>query len=414
MGASNANDDALGQGFLARFNIFLIIIFYVTLGLGLYSTFAATPDLMSAWAGAALVALVITSALVYHLLYLNWFYATAFDWPMPLRRALLYVIAQIALTLALLHYDNGFIGLGFALMGQTFGALPPRQWPLPLLAVFAVVAAPLGLFDAALRGNWLSLASFVFTFAIWTAIGVFIYLLFRQRDQLGELVVELRRAKADLEAYATQAEELAALRERARLAREMHDSLGHALVLVNVKLEAAQRLYAHDGERGAAELEATRALVRATMADLRRSLADLRAPLPDYQDLPAALQRVAAEVQARSALTVTCTAAPALSALPAATSEALWRVAREALINVERHAAAASADLSLERQPDAYVLRVIDDGSGITPADMARPGHYGIIGMRERVAALGGTLQVAARPEGGTLVEARVPLPAEA
>jgi signal transduction histidine kinase len=90
-------------------------------------------------------------------------------------------------------------------------------------------------------------------------------------------------------------------------------------------------------------------------------------------------------------------------------TESLWRVAREALSNVERHAAAGCATLTLERQNGALILRVTDDGSGVTASDLARPGHYGITGMRERVEALGGTLQIANRPEGGTLVEAVVP-----
>ena len=85
-----------------------------------------------------------------------------------------------------------------------------------------------------------------------------------------------------------------------------------------------------------------------------------------------------------------------------------WRVAREALANVERHAAAGCAELTLERRNGALILRVTDDGSGMALADLARPGHYGITGMRERVEALGGTLRIAARPQGGTLVEAVV------
>jgi signal transduction histidine kinase len=193
----------------------------------------------------------------------------------------------------------------------------------------------------------------------------------------------------------------------------MHDSLGHALVVVNVKLEAAQRLYAVDAGRGDAELEATRVLVRQTMAELRRSLANLRAALLDHQDLPSALQRIADEIRARTSLEITCSIQPELcndaSKLTPETTEVLWRVAREALANVERHAAAASAALTVERMNGTLILRVVDDGSGVALADLARAGHYGITGMRERVEALGGTLLVVARPGGGTLVEAHVP-----
>jgi signal transduction histidine kinase len=66
--------------------------------------------------------------------------------------------------------------------------------------------------------------------------------------------------------------------------------------------------------------------------------------------------------------------------------------------------------LTLEQHNGALVLRALDDGLGITPAELAYVGHYGIVGMRERVEALGGTLRIAARPEGGTVIEARVPL----
>ena len=153
------------------------------------------------------------------------------------------------------------------------------------------------------------------------------------------------------------------------------------------------------------------------MAELRRSLADLRAPLTDHHDLPAALERLAGELRARTHLDLSYSAPAALraegAALPPAVTESLWRVAREALSNVERHAAAGSAELTLERQNGAIILRVADDGSGIAPADLARAGHYGITGMRERVEALGGTLRVGPRPGGGTLVEARVPVGGE-
>src|SRR6185369_4521562 len=115
----------------------------------------------------------------------------------------------------------------------------------------AVAGVPMGLYDAIASSQWSELVSFVFYLAIWVGIGAFVSVLFHERAERERLIAELHKAKDDLEQYAIQAEELAALRERARLAREMHDSLGHALVMVNVKLEAAQRLYAVDTGRGA-------------------------------------------------------------------------------------------------------------------------------------------------------------------
>jgi signal transduction histidine kinase len=398
---------------LRRLGIFWRVIILVSFGFGIVSAQEPDAALFSSWRSAAMV-LLIGAFLFSYELYERTETRRGGHWPAPFRTVLLYLIVQLAIMGTLLQFGRGFSGPIFALMGQVGSSLPIRRWPLPLLAIIALASAGAGLIEDISVANWGAVTGFVFSIALWIGIAVFIAMLFHERFQREQLIDELRNTRDELARYALQAEELAALRERTRLAREMHDSLGHALVVVNVKLEAAERLYAVDAGRGAGELAATRALVRATMADLRRSLADLRAPLPDHHDLPAALARLAGEIRARTSLEVTCSAAPDLhpdsvQLAPAAT-ESLWRVAREALANVERHAAAGCAELTLERQNGALILRVTDDGSGVAPADLARPGHYGVTGMRERVEALGGTLRIAARPEGGTVVEARVPM----
>jgi signal transduction histidine kinase len=398
---------------MGRLGIFWRMIVLVSFGFGIVSARQQNPALFSSWRGAAML-LLIGVFLAGYELYERTETRRGGHWPMPYRTVLLYLIFQLAIMGMLLQFGRGFSGPIFALMGQVCSSIPIRRWPIPLLAIMALAGAAAGLIEDIRAANWGAIVGFVFFMALWIGVAVFISLLFHERFQREQLIAELRKTRDELAQYAMQAEELAALRERTRLAREMHDSLGHALVVVNVKLEAAQRLYAVDARRGDGELEATRALVRAAMADLRRSLADLRAPLPDHHDLPAALARLAGEIRARTSLEVTCSALPDLhptgiQLAPEAT-ESLWRVAREALSNVERHAAAGCAALTLERQNGSLILRVTDDGSGIAPADLARPGHYGITGMRERVEALGGTLRIAARPEGGTLVEARIPM----
>jgi signal transduction histidine kinase len=398
---------------MRHLGIFWRVIVLVSFGFGIVSALEQDPALFSSWRGAA-VLLLIGAFLIGYELYERTETRRGGHWPTPYRTMLLYLSMQLAIMGVLIQFGHDFSGPIFALMGQVCSSIPMRKWPIPLLAITALASAGTGLIEDISAANWGAIAGFLFFIAIWIGIAIFISMLFRERFQREELIAELRKARDDLAVYAMQAEELAALRERTRLAREMHDSLGHALVVVNVKLEAAQRLYAVDARRGAGELEATRALVRTAMTELRRSLADLRAPLPDHHDLPAALARLASEVRARTSLDVTCSAAPDLhpahmQLAPEAT-ESLWRVACEALSNVERHAAAGSAALTLERRNGALILRVTDDGSGVATADLTRPGHYGITGMRERVEALGGTLHIAALPEGGTLVEARVPV----
>jgi signal transduction histidine kinase len=326
------------------------------------------------------------------------------------RTALIAVSIHLLALLALVGwYDSTYGWISLTLVYQGIGGLPRRYWPLPLAGVLLVLfvgASPLAGREPVDAGT---LFGAVLLVVVNGGIAVFIRLLSTQRDQLHTTVEQLRQAHSALAASAAQQEELAVLRERTRLARAMHDNIGHALVVMNVKLEAAQLLYARDAARGDAELEATRTLIRSTMTELRRALADLRAPVTDHDDLAAALGRLAHEMQARSGISMACCIAPDLPMLPAEAREVLWYVAREALTNVERHAAAASATVILERQPDGWLLQVVDDGSGITPADLSRPAHYGLLGMRERLQAIGGTLRIERGAGGGAIVAAHLP-----
>lgn len=394
-----------GDHFFERMGLFWAVIFYLSLGLSLAFALASPSANLRGWSMAATLALAAASVALFQ--GLCWPAIRRLEsWPMARGAALAYFGGQLLILAALQTLGADFIGLGFALIGQSFGALRPRHWVLPLIPLLALMARPLGWLDAG--SDWLGLATLGLLIAIWLFVALLLSLLFHQRYRLLGLVGELRRAKDELEAAAVQQEELAVLRERTRLAREMHDSLGHALVSVNVKLEAAQRLYRVDAARGDAELEATRALVRATMAGLRRSIADLRAPLPDHHDLPAALRRLAEETSARGGLTVAVAEPPAGPGPPPAVAEALFLIAREALRNAERHAGARRAEVALRRDGASWRLEVADDGGGVRPADLQKPGHFGVLGMRERAGALGGELLVATRPEGGTRVAATI------
>jgi signal transduction histidine kinase len=368
------------------------------------------PERLYGWRAAGLGLLLIGLVGGYH--WFSWRRLYRHE-PMSGQRAVLALAVQLlALLILVVAYDSSFAWFSLAVLYQVIGGLPPRQWPLPLAGVLLVfIAAALsptgsGPLDAG------SLITSAVLLVVNLGIAIFIRLLHDQRNQLRIALEQLREAHAALATNAAHAEEVARLRERARLAREMHDNVGYTLVTINVKLEAAQLLYARDPARGDAELESTRTLVRNAMTTLRRTLADLRAPVAPHDDLPAALQQLAHETQARTGLDLTCQIASQPPALPEATREALWYVAREALANVERHAAAASASVTLAQERDSMLLRVVDDGSGITAADLDRPKHYGVLGMRERMQAVGGTLCLSRGASGGTIVEAHVPLQA--
>lgn len=397
------------QSFLDRMAPFFGLFFASALLLGFLGLASRPAVGLLSWRGAAAVGLSLASAALFQRIFVRRFTRDPAPWPLPVPLAWGYFGAQALILAALLQLDPAFLGVGYVLMGQAMGGLRPRHWPLPLAAYFLLVNLRIGALEALRSADWLSLVRIAFVTVFFIVLGLLIHQLFTQRYRLLQLVGELRRAKAAVEAAAAEREELAALRERTRLAREMHDSLGHALVLVNVKLEAAQRLYARDRERGDAELEATRALVRGTMGELRDSLASLRAPLGEREALPQALGQLAETISGRGSLQVMVSLPAELPAPAPAADEALRKIAREALANVERHAGAERAWLELAHDGSDWLLRISDDGRGLRPADLRKPGHFGIVGMREHAASAGGSLTLGPRPGGGTVVEARVP-----
>jgi signal transduction histidine kinase len=234
---------------------------------------------------------------------------------------------------------------------------------------------------------------------------------------------QLADAHRQLELSAERDAELAVFSERSRLAREMHDTIGHALVLIAVKLEAAQRLRAVNPERADHEIEVTKEIVRSTMSEMRASLSNLRSPINTQQSIAEMLARRARESSERAGFHVTYQMQPDLGDLRAPVREALYRIGAEALTNIEKHAHAHNVTLSLSRCDEAIILHVEDDGVGLptlvtagqqdlaAPSSPASspPGHYGITGMRERVEAFQGRLSLSARPGGGTIVEATIP-----
>lgn len=177
-----------------------------------------------------------------------------------------------------------------------------------------------------------------------------------------------------------------------------------------MKIEAAQRLQAVDPDRAAGEWEDTKALVRSTMADLRNSLAGLRPPALEEQPFCEALAALADEMGRRTGVGVAHAINPDCATLDRPTQEALYRVAQEALTNVAKHARATHAWLTLTMQDGTAALEVADDGIGLDSASRNGGGHYGVLGMRERMETLDGVLTLGPRPGGGTCLRARAPL----
>ncbi|HYY81743.1 MAG TPA: sensor histidine kinase [Actinomycetes bacterium] len=185
------------------------------------------------------------------------------------------------------------------------------------------------------------------------------------------------------------------------------------LAAIGLRLERAYALPDAGPERLRAVLQELRRDVATEIDELRRTIGALRPLLLDQRGLAAAVRDLAEEVAARAG-PLRCQVVDELGAarLRPEVETALFRVAQQALANVERHAAAGGVRVALRRSGPSVVLSVEDDGRGFDLSHVeVVPGHggFGLISMRERVQAIGGRLAVHSRPGGGTRVEAQVP-----
>jgi signal transduction histidine kinase len=228
------------------------------------------------------------------------------------------------------------------------------------------------------------------------------------RQESQRLLNELQIAHHQLQEYAARVEELAIAEERNRLSREMHDTLGHRLTVSAVQLEGAQRLISREPERAAGMVETVREQVREALSELRSSVATLREPLEIDLPITTALQRLATSFDQATDLTVHLDLPAELPTLSNAQRLALYRVAQEALTNVQRHAHAQQVWVQLATRQSCATLTVSDDGIGF-PTE-TKEAAFGLRGLRERAAHLGGELQLKSRDEGGALVKFALPL----
>jgi signal transduction histidine kinase len=230
---------------------------------------------------------------------------------------------------------------------------------------------------------------------------------FIARLEVERLAGELREANQKLREYAVQAEELATTQERNRLAREIHDSLGHYLTVVNVQLEAAKTVLAHDPDRALSAIEKAQTLTKNGLADVRRSVAALRASPLDNVDLPEAIEPLLDECRSgglSAQLAITGTPV-VLDPHPKLT---LYRVIQEGLTNVQKHAQAGQVDITLDYStPGVVHMTIADDGKGITEPDETE--GFGLLGIGERVKLLGGNIETRSEPGEGFVLSVGIP-----
>jgi signal transduction histidine kinase len=201
---------------------------------------------------------------------------------------------------------------------------------------------------------------------------------------------------------------LAREEERRRLRRDLHDGVGPTLASLSQRIDTASHLIKSDPDAAIAQLNNLKVQVRSTLADIRRVVYALRPPVLDELGLVSAIREHVTHLQGVNGLSISVDAPADVPELSAAVEVAAYRIALEALTNVERHAHARHCLVRLELASEQFLcLSISDDGRGL-------PGDYqagvGIASMRERTAELGGDCALTAEPGGGTHVQVRLPL----
>jgi signal transduction histidine kinase len=319
-------------------------------------------------------------------------------------RLAVYFIAQVIIILTLLRLispGDAFNFFFYILALEAVMILPTRP-AIAWIAGFYLLNSLNALLNQGTEG----ITGVLFYAAAFTLTAVFGYALrqaeiARRRNE--ELLEELRTTQRQLQ-------DLAVAEERNRMAREMHDSLGHRLTVSIVQLEGAQRLIPTEPDRAARMVERMRDEMKEALAELRRTVSALRTPIPGDLPLDVALSNLSKTFQQGTGIPTHFSVSPGFPGLPETHRLALYRAAQEGLTNIQRHAMARNAWLDLSADDQKITLVMQDDGKGMDRQNI-NGASSGLLGLRERAAQLGGEIQLTERPDGGAQLTFTVPMP---
>ncbi|MCP2340312.1 sensor histidine kinase [Actinomadura rupiterrae] len=313
---------------------------------------------------------------------------TMSSWMLPASRrtyVLFGVFAALCAGLPL-AFGHEWVGMPIYLAIIAAMTLPLRVVPYAIAASALLGSAQCLLLDVG-RGGLLTITMTALS------IGLFMFAFRHART----LVQQLREARAETT-------RLAAANERLRIARDLHDLLGHSLSLIVLKSELARRMAPRDVDRAIAEVNDIESVAREALRDVRATISGYR-----RRDLTGELDGARAVLTAAGIEPVVRTSG---TPLPDEADSLFGWAVREAVTNVVRHSRARRCEIDVRREPDAAVLTVTDDGTA-TEASFA-PGN-GLTGLAERMESAGGTVTARPRPSGGFGVAVRLPLsPADA
>jgi signal transduction histidine kinase len=219
---------------------------------------------------------------------------------------------------------------------------------------------------------------------------------------------KLLLANNQLREYALRIEDQAMLQERNRIAREIHDSLGHALTAQSIQLENALLFLPPDAEKTGSFLREAKQLGSKALQEVRRSISTLRSNPLQGQSLEVAIAKTVSEFQNTTGILPDCNL-EVYGALPAEITTALYRIVQESLTNIYKHSGATQVKLKLQQIEEAIHLEIVDNGQGFDPNQNTT--GFGLQGMRERTAALGGQFSLTSQPQKGCRIAVSIGLP---
>jgi signal transduction histidine kinase len=343
------------------------------------------------------------------------------QWQQSTGFMLVYFAGFLVLGWLLEAHSAFFIAFVIVAFLQAFIILPPG------LAVIAVVATSCVLYLAPSGSGWRDPSTWpylIFIVALQTAAvsggSLFGVRTMEEQEKRRQTVADLEAAlkeNAGLHAQlVAQAREAGVLDERQRLAGEIHDTLAQGLTGIITQLEAAEQLRSNPNE-SLRHVEQARRLARESLSEARRSVQALRPALLENSRLPEALAKLADAWSGSSRVPVRIEITGETIPLSPELEITLFRVAQEALTNIAKHANATRVGLTVSYLDDVVLLDVRDDGVGFnvgveSTAGTEANGHsYGLVGMRQRLGRIGGSLEVESGPGRGTAISASVPMP---
>jgi len=383
------------------YRIFFIFMSVILVGV-YFVSLANNTALHQFWMGA-----LFTILMVSHIV-LHWMVVRIIQTP---KRKALYIIGQglLAFIITQFSQNTGMVfALYMALIGETIGFLGITRWGALATLYFLV----LSLTNLAIFTNIDNAIYWLITIIpIIIFISLYVTLYLRQaeaRERAEALSAELESANQQLTEYAARVEDLTITNERQRMARELHDTLSQGLAGLILQLEAADaHLSNNHNDKAQSIVGNAMEQARSTLADARRAIDNLRQPALD--DLDSALHLEISRFTNATGIPISFHS-DQTPPLPAPVTETLVRTLTESLTNIANHAHAQNVAVNVRMKDKSLSITIQDDGVGFDTSAIPS-GHYGILGIKERIRLVNGRFEIQSANGKGTSLKIEVPLP---